>query len=497
MSIRLSGLASGMDTESMIKDLMKAERTKVDIQYQKKQILEWKQEDYRDINNKMLTLRNALFDLKLTSSFESNTVQSNNANVLTATAGAGVIDGQYSVNVISLASGVTAASQTSMGSAEDKTSLAAQFGLSDTVSFTLEGSKGSKTFSFDAATTNIYDVIEEINSSEIGINCSYDEGVDRFFLFSDTSGSDVKIDVLDDANGFLRDTLKLYTGDLATAEIPVNLGSGQDAQIEFQGVSGLTFSSNQFSLNGINFSLTGTGETTISITNDTDSTVDKIKKFVEAYNNVMDLIGTKLKEERDRDYQPLTDEEKESMSDSDIELWQEKARQGLLRNETILNSIYNTMRSNATGIVGGLDESNPITSLSRLGITTSANWLDNGKLYIDEDKLKEALTENSEQVMEFFTGNDSADGLADILYEKVNEGITSIKDKAGTSTALYDNSFLGKEIEEVDEQIDIWEERLEEIETRYWNQFTAMEKALQEMNNQSDWLTQQLAGLSS
>lgn len=496
MTIRLTGLASGLDTESMVADLMKAERTKVDVKYQQKQILQWKQEDYRDINTKMLALRTAAFDITMQSSFMGNTAVSSNSNIVTATAGASVADGKYSIEVTNLAAGVTAASSGSLGSAEDKSSIASQFGVSGTISFSLEGTKGSKTFTFDAARTTIYDVMDAINSADIGINANYDEGIDRVFLSSDTTGSNVRIDVLDDSKGFLQDVLKLYSGDRASAGNPVNLGTGQDAEITFQGISGLTFSSNQFSLNGINFSLQGEGTASINISNNIDGTVDKIKAFVEAYNNVMDLMGNKLKEERDRDYAPLTDEQKEDMKEADITLWEAKAHSGLLKGDTLLSGIYNSMRSMATDRVAGLDASASYTSLSSIGIKTSSNYLDNGKLYIDEDKLREALAADADGVMELFTGKGDVDGVADKLYAKVNQNISDLQGRAGSSTAVYDNSALGKEIDNLDDQIDIWEERLTKIQERYWAQFTALETAMQQMNNQSSWLEQQLAGLT-
>jgi len=495
MTIRLSGLASGMDTESMVKDLMKAERMRVDKEYQQKQLTEWKRDDYRDINTKLLALRTAVLDINLEGSFTGNTVESADESVLTATAAATAIDGQYAINVVRLASGVTAASSAAVGSTGDMSSLAAQFGVSGTINFSLEGQDGAQSFTFDAEDDNIAELISQINAAELGIRASYDSGVDRIFLNTTDTGSDVKIDITSDEDGFLRDTLKLYTGDLATPTVPVTLGTGEDAEIEYNGITGLSFSSNQFTLNNINFNLNSKGQTTISVSNDIDTTVEKIQAFVEAYNNAVELISNKLGEERNRDYPPLTDEQKEAMSDTDIELWQAKAHSGILRGDSQLNGIYMELRSTTTGLVNGLSEDNVYTSLSSVGIGTSSNWLDDGKLYIDEDKLRAALTGDSEGVMEFFTGSGDVDGLADRIYDRVNDSMTSITSKAGSSSSLVDSSFLGKEMERINERIEDWEDRLVDIEARYWQKFTAMETALQQLNNQSSWLEQQLASL--
>ncbi|KUG02328.1 flagellar hook-associated protein flid [hydrocarbon metagenome] len=496
MAIRLSGLASGLDTESIIKDLMKAERTKVDIQYQQKQLLEWRREDYRDINTKLLALRTATWDLKMESSFAGNTVKSANENILTATAAAIAVDGKYSVNVLSLASGVTAASSESLGSASGTGTLAQQFGVSGPITFSLEGKNGSQSFSFNAENDSLSTVIKQINASGVGITATYDSGVDRLFLTTSDTGSDVKIEIISDQNGFLRDTLKMYTGALPAEGSPVNLGTGQDAEIEFNGIGGLTFSSNQFTLNGISFDLNTEGSTTITVSNDIDATVDKMKAFIEAYNSVVELISSKLGEERDRDYAPLTDAQKEEMSEDQIATWETKARSGLLKGDSFLNSIYSKLRSVATGVVGGLSVGNAYTSISKLGISTSSNWKDNGKLYLDEDKLRAALADHPDSVMKLFTGSEGVDGLADQLYDLTSNSMTSLTNKAGSSSSLADSSYMGKELERINDRIDEWEERLEDLEERYWSQFSAMETALQRLNNQSSWLEQQLASFS-
>jgi flagellar hook-associated protein 2 len=492
MTIRLGGLASGLDTESIIRDLMKAERTKVDTQYQQKQLLEWKREDYRDMNTKLLALKTAVYELRLQSSFTANQVSSANESVLTATASASALDGKYTINVLNLAQGVSAASSQALGSSGDSSSLAAQFGVTGEISFTLEGTDGVQTFTFNAEQDSMQSVVKQINQAGLGIQAVYDSGVDRLFLSSTATGSQVKIDIAADDQAFLRDTLKLYSGDLPAEGSPVTLGVGEDAQIEFNGISGLSFSSNQFTLNGINFDLNGTGSTTITISNDTDATVDKIKAFMEAYNNLVDLIGSKLGEKRARDYLPLTDDEKAEMSEAEIALWEAKARSGLLKGDSLLNSIYTQLRSCATGAIAGLS-SEVYTSLSTIGIATSNNWNDNGKLYLDEDKLRAALLDDPDAVMQFFTGSDDVDGLADLLYHQSTSGITSLTNRAGSASSKIDTSYLGKEMERIDKSIARWEERLENLETRYWAQFTAMETALYKLNNQSSWLEQQLA----
>ena len=110
MPLRVSGLASGMDIDQLVSELMRAHRMRVDKSYQQRQILEWQREDYRTINSKLLALRNAAFDMKLQGTFMGKSAFSSNSNVLTATAGVNAGVGEYSITVHSLASGVTKSS---------------------------------------------------------------------------------------------------------------------------------------------------------------------------------------------------------------------------------------------------------------------------------------------------------------------------------------------------------------------------------------------------
>lgn len=506
MVMRLVGLSSGLDIDQWVTDLMKAERTRVDQQYQKKQILEWQREDYRSINTKLLALRNATFDLKLQGTFQTKAATSSDTSVLTATASTNAVAANYTVKVNSLASGVTKTSTAALSASKNADgttkTLADQFvGISPTVTFTLEGTVNgqavSKDFSFDTSTATIYTVVSEINKANIGLKASYDSNLNRFFLMTTSTGSQAEIHVKADDQGFLNNTLKLgsVTDPLKVGADEANAYHGTDASIDLNDAQGLTFSSNQFTVNGITLNLKSTSAApiTVSVTNDVDAVVEKIKTWVNAYNDAVGLMFTELNEERYRDYLPLTDEQKKEMKDKDIESWEEKARSGLLRGDSLLYSVYDQIRSSAMSRVEGLTGS--YTSLSSIGINTQS-YQEGGKLYLDETKLRQALTSDPEGVVKLFTassGSTSNQGLATRLYDAVNNGMKSITDKAGSSTSYYDNSTIGKEISRINTTIDKMEERLADLEDRYYRQFTAMEQAIQKMNAQSLWLSQQFS----
>ncbi len=501
MVMRLGGLASGMDIDQMVSDLMRAHRMRVDKSYQQRQILEWKREDYRTINTKLLTLRNAAFDMKLQGPFLSKKAGSSNSDVLTATARAAAVPAEYSVTVHNLASGVTKSSTEALASSYTEgengrviKTLGEQFGLTGKVSFTLQGNVNGEvkeqTFTFNTGSHPIYDVVGQINNAGLGIKASYDANLERFFLMTTSTGEQAQIHVKSDDQNFLRDHLKLNVN---VGEDEVNAHRGTDAVIDFNDATGLKFSSNQFTVNDITFNLKeGSGKTVkVSVSQDVDAVMDKIKTFVEAYNSTMESIAGKLKEERHRDYLPLTDEQKKELSDREVEKWEEKARSGMLKADQLLSGAYNQIRSVTMARVDGLP--GEYTNLSAIGITTGS-YYEMGKLNIDEDKLRLALTNDPEGVMDLFTQvseDASKSGVAVKLYDAVNNAMSELTTKAGSSAALYDDSVLGKDITRLNQSISAAEQRLLNLETRYYRQFTAMEQAINQMNMQSMWLTQQ------
>lgn len=507
-NMRIGGLASGMDIDSIVEDLMKAQRIPVQKLEQDKQILEWQQEDYREINTALRSFRDTVFNMRLQSTYLAKEASSSNESAVIASANAGAVPGTYTINITQLAQGVFKGSQSALNDEtgdDGKTKkLADQFSISGTITFELEGSNGTREFSFDTSTDTIYDVVSEINDADIGIVASYDSSLNRFFLTTENTGKYEFINVISDDSNFLSGTLNLQLtssgveiGDPETspdyADLPANQ-KGQDASFSF-GDTTLTSSTNNVTINGISLELKAESSSTVTVTSDTDAVFNSIVNFIDEYNNTIETITNKLHETRYRDYKPLTDEQREQLTDDQIDKWIEKARSGLLRNDPILSSIQSKMRLTMSGMVptGNSD----YDRLADIGITTTADYM-SGKLVVDEEKLREAVEEDPRGIMELFTYDSGSDeysemGIARRLYEDVNNTMEIISAKAGSANdfSLVDNSYIGKQIDSIEEEIDRKEERLKQIEDRYWRQFTAMEKAIQQMNQQSMWLAQQ------
>lgn len=233
---------------------------------------------------------------------------------------------------------------------------------------------------------------------------------------------------------------------------------------------------------------------TLTSTSNVDEMMNKIKEFVNTYNGLVKDLTDQTKQTKYRDFAPLTAEQKEEMSESEIKLWEEKARSGLLRNDPLVRDGLADMRSLVYETNPGLKDAK-FQSLFSIGITTTRNYGDGGTLQIDEDKLRKALEEDSDSVERLFRGgskNEIVDGKAvDTrgymlkLRDSLQSFEKSIEKKAGRATMTDQQYTLGKNILDVDKRISTWQDKLKMIEARYWKQFGAMESAINKANQQS------------
>ncbi|QZT33941.1 flagellar filament capping protein FliD [Caldalkalibacillus thermarum TA2.A1] len=182
------------------------------------------------------------------------------------------------------------------------------------------------------------------------------------------------------------------------------------------------------------------------------------------------------------------------MSETEAKRWDERARSGLLRNDPLLRQVLVDLRQAWTNPIEGIP-AGQLRQLAEIGITTSSNWRDGGRLVINEAKLREAIAERPDEVMALFTqapaeeGNREQMGIGRRIYQVVSDSINRLRDRAGSpGITTGDQSVLGRQLRDIDDQIARWEDRLARIEERYWRQFTAMEKAINDMNQQTMFL---------
>lgn len=475
--MRISGLSSGLDVEQIIEGLMRVERISVDRVFQQKVQAEWKRDAYRDVNMKLLRLRNMSFDLGLQSTFEKKNATSTHEDILTAAATGRAQEGSYELQVTKLA---TAGRVVFEGAGSRLTGFFANG--ADDASFALKGEDGQWHEIVVSKEDSLLSIAKKINDSkDLGIH-AFSDG-ESISLTTRATGAQAKIEVGADPDGFFAEVF---------GAIGEDEGVGQNAEVKVNGIK-MEVDSNTFDLNGLTVNLHAADEDTIvrvNVSHDVDAAVDSIKAFVDLYNELVEELTAALREDVHRDFPPLTDAEKAEMSEKEVELWEEKAKSGLLRSDRLIGNVLTEMRLALGGAVEGLDDH---SSLAEIGIKTGA-WFEYGRLYVDEDQLRSALRDNPTEVRDLFTQNNEGkgQGLAKRLTAVLDQGIDRITETAGKPTSLYDQSFLGERIRDYEDRLMAMEERLIRIEQNHWNKFTAMEQVLSQLYAQSDWLYQQL-----
>lgn len=503
MPIRLSGMASGLDTDTIIKQLMQVERTPLNKLIQEKQTIAWKRESYRETNTALTAIRSLADKMRFSSNFNQQSATSSDASIVTATASSTATSGGFSLRVDRLASSALLAG--------DKVAVDTKATLNATGSFEIVGPNGSKTIQVTADTT-YESVIKQVNSANIGVTMSYDSINKRFMLSSNVTGEESSI-LINDSSNIAAQSFGLTTmtetldqnGNLVQENKAI---SGTNALVQLNGKE-MELENNAFELNGVRFDLKGVSSSTVSVTvaRNTANIADQLKSFVELYNDLVDTVNGKTNTTPNRSYTPLTDEQKEEMTEKQIELWESKAKAGVLYRDDILQNALSSLHSALVNNVTGLkDEMN---SLSDIGITfkkytSGMKTTELGKLEIDEAKLNEALSKDPDGVMALFTktskldpkdsGYQSEIGYAERLYSGLTTSINKIIKRIGSGTAsdVADDSQLGQRIDNINDKMSTFEARLKAIEERYYKQFTAMELALQKLNNKSDWIYSQL-----
>ncbi|OEC02886.1 hypothetical protein GY31_07545 [Lysinibacillus sphaericus] len=243
---------------------------------------------------------------------------------------------------------------------------------------------------------------------------------------------------------------------------------------------------------------------TMTSSTDVDDMMTKIKEFVTTYNGLVKDINDQTKEKRYRTYAPLTEEQRKEMSENEIKLWEEKAKSGLLRSDSVL-------RGGLSDIRGLVYEANPAVSnpnfntLYKIGITSSKSYNDGGTLEIDELKLRKAIEEDPDAVTALFTNKGdvkekvtvngqevtaNTQGFLLKLRDSLKTFSNDIEKKAGLASSVDNSYTIGKNLVDMEKRIDIWKTKLESIESRYWKQFSAMEKAINKANSQSGMFSQ-------
>jgi flagellar hook-associated protein 2 len=526
--MRIGGLASGMDIDKIVGDLMKAERIPLDKLYQKKQIFEWQRDAYRDVNKKLADFDQYLFDnFVLSSNFYKKTATSSNEAALSVKALSSSYDSTNTIKITQLAEAATGSSIDSVGGTSTSTLQSLNAGFTEDTTITIAALQADGTYKEEAITfkptDTIADVVKKLNQSSLNINAIFDDGKQKLGISTRGTGT-VDTATVDKAEVYVKSAkkadgtngvdifatiFKFGTGNDANGNPGVTslANGGKNAKFTLNGLD-MERQSNTFTINGIEYTLKAVTSTPVTVTSstDVDGMIAKIEEFVNKYNELIGSLNDKIREKRYRDYPPLTDEQKKEMTEKQIELWEEKAKSGLLRGDSIISNGLSQMRRDLYSRVDGIG-TNVIDTLSEFGITTTNEISNGGKLVVDRDKLREALESDPDKVVKTLTqsGTITKDpgtgqvisdtrGIVQRLRDTIKGIITNIEKKAGKPTYTENQYSIGLQLKDVENRISDFQRRLQDIESRYWRQFTAMEQAIQRANQQSMFLMGQFGG---
>lgn len=584
MAIRMSGLASGMDTEAIVTELVKAQSTKKTKLQASKTKEEWKQDIWKDLNKEIYSFyTDQVAKLRLQGGYTSRKVTSSDETKVTATASADAPNGAQSIKVNSSASAQKWTSS-KLASNVTKSSTLQELGMELGAQIQIKSGTGTdagyRSLTIDEDTT-VEDFINACKNA--GINANFDTTNRRIFLSSKESGTEnaFSISVLESNSGeaqasdniragvdydsltaaeqkkidsyintlatidkdeidrqfnndeiteeeydklneqyeeafdyisarattaygdtlLLEDIEKLTEGrteginaglaELGFAGTDAKLLAATDAEVEYNGAT-LTSMSNKIEVNGITFDLTNAkagDEVTVSVESDTESTYNKVKEFVSAYNTLLEKLNDLYNAKSAKGYEPLTSEEKEAMTDEEVKLWEDKIKSSLLRRDETLGSLKDAMRTSlATSVkVGGKSY-----SLATFGIETSSDYTEYGKLHIrgdaddssyadKKDKLKKGLAEDPDLVAQVLSG------VMSNLYQTLNNKMKT--STLSSALTFYNDKKMKSTIEQYEKDIEEQEDKLADLEERYYKQFTTMEKTLSSLNSQSSSLS--------
>ncbi len=543
---RITGLATGLDVDSVVKETMQAYQTKIDTVDQQKKVAELQQEMYRDVIKECRNFYDDYFDISKSDSillqrnWGTTTFESSNSAV-SVTGNGGAEVAKYSVEVTSVAE---AASYTvdpdKLNGTIYVNNVKVELGTDKTteekvklINSALKGKGVTAKYSdFEKGIVIKTEKLGSDQSITLGGSKTIDEDSDFFTKKVDEYKNSVNKDTRDEKkeifefeyNGKkitvdakdgvtedkIKDAMKEAGISIETKEdgkfsltyedSSKNLASGTDCKATIT-KDGKTYEvegnkNNSITLDGVTFKFNSVTTEEVKITGKTDTKAikDKLVKFVDDYNKIMEKLNTLINEKRDKDYMPLTEAQKEEMTDKQIELWEKKVKEGQLSRDSDLIRIRNSMKNAMSSLSGGTGE-----SLAAFGIkpVSDYNGNKNGTFTIDEEALNKALENDIENVMNTFIAsskNDSDKGalqkLKSIFDTETQSSTSALIKKAGMEgSSTASNNTLSNKIKKYEEKISRMETIFSTKQQALYSKYARLETLMNNLNSQSSYLT--------
>lgn len=518
-TMRLSGLISGMDTESIIKQLVSAKQTKVDDAKKAQTKLEWKTTAWKDLNTKLKNLQSKYINnMRFTSAYMKKTTSVSDSTAASIITGENAMNGVQNLKITQLAKtaymtgGKVSLRDKTDADGEEDLKLNTLTKLSDLSVTGSDGSKkafaagtntklnissGDKNVELEITdTTTISDVISKLK--EAGLNANFDETQQRFYISAKESGAgnDFSITATGDSEDTANELLKALGVDSASA----NKIDGQNAQITLNGTD-YESNTNVFSINGL--TITAMKETSedivVTTKDDVDGIYDMIKSFLKDYNSIINEMDKLYNADSAKGYEPLTDDEKDAMSDSEVEKYEQKIKDALLRRDSNLSTVSSTLKEVMSS---GLEVNGKKMYLSDFGIETLSYFTaaenEKNAYHIDgdaddsstsgnADKLKSMISSDPDTVVSFFSG------LFKNLYTKMSDLSKSVEGYRSYGN-FYDDKKMKSDYDDYTSKIRDLEDKLNDYEDKWYSKFSKMETALAKLQSNSSAVTSLLGG---
>lgn len=503
--MRMTGMYSGMDTEAVIQSLVSAKSKKVtDLKNDQKK-LEWKQNIWQDLNSKIYNLYSkTLSNLRLAGSYNKKSTTVSDPTKATVTANGNAVDGTQTLEIKKLAKAkyITGGKVSAAAGGDLKVKSSNTIGAIDPElvgsTINVETSEGTTAINI-TSDMKISDFVTKLN--EAGVNASFDEDNQRFFISAKKTGEE---------NSFKLSASTYEGGTYSSDDILNKLGIGEataanivDAQDAEIVLNGATFknSSNAITVNGLTIEATGTtdGEITINTKTNYDEIYNTIKDFISEYNEVVNEVYSRYNPDSSKKYwkyDMLTDEEKEAMSDEEIEAWEDNIKESLLRKDNSLYKVLDCLtRNTSTGYtVNGEKKYLFDFGIGTLNYFEAADGerkalhingdADDENTAAKEDKLMKALTTDTEGTIEFFAAfcKDMYDSLNDTMQATDYRSIYKV----------YDDKRLQSEYDDYTKKIKEAEDKLSAYEDKWYKKFSDMEVALSKLQSQQNTISSML-----
>lgn len=510
MPIRITGLNSGLDTESIISALVSSYNYKTD-KYKKAQTkLSWKEDAWKALNTKIYSLYDQVGKFRFSSGYNMHTASVSDTTKAKVSVGSDATNCVQSLEVSSIAQSgyLTGAEMTrsdGSGKAVTGSTTLKELGYtSGNTKFTVTDKVDGKQTDIEITdSTTVSEFVDKLNSA--GVKASFDSGNQRIFISSKETGekNEFSLKAQDAAGDDALYALGLAMSSTNFESTKYNTGNSRinatDAKIVLNGAE-YTSDTNEFTVNGM--SITALAETqpgeklTVTVSTDAEGLYDKVKEFITSYNTLINEITSLYNAATAKGYEPLTDEEKDQMSESEIEKWEEKIKSSLLRRDDTLGSLISGMTTamSKSYTIDGKSYSLSTFGIATLGYLNAAENQqnayhingdeDDSSVSGKDDKLLAAIKEDPDAVVDFMKQ------LSSGLYNAIDTKMKSTT--LSSSYKVYNDKEMASEYSDYTKTISKWEDKLTEMEDYYYNKFAAMETALAKLQSQQNSLANML-----